>query len=76
MDGNKMSGKVSITTSTEEFDVEGWMDEHAEQTMSPNEMLSGVYIRLTITQKKALQKESHDRDVSMSYIIRDLLENK
>ena len=72
-----MSGRTSITTSDREWDPTDFTTEQPV-TYSGNtaEILTGVYVRLTIAQKKTLLEESQEKQVSMSSIIRDLLDDR
>jgi len=71
-----MSGRVTITKHPDEFDLPNYGEQIATLAPEDAEILTGVYIRLTIEQKKSLRKEAAERDVSMSSIVRDALENR
>ena len=71
-----MSGRTTITTSDREWDPKDFEEQEVTYSGNTSEILTGVYIRLTIAQKKALLEESQTEKVSMSSIVRDALENR
>jgi hypothetical protein len=71
-----MSGRVTITTSDREWDPADFDDDGGSGALEKihQEILTGVYIRLTVAQKKALQEASINQNESMSSIVRGLLD--
>jgi hypothetical protein len=70
------SGRVTITTSDREWDPADFDDHGGAVEKIHSEILTGVYIRLTVEQKKALQEASLNQNKSMSAIVRDALSNR